>query len=239
MFRVRLIVAGIAGAGLVTAAPASVASARTPAKDEVEPSPRITVRVYNYAGALRGTLLQAEEESSRIFHEAGVEVAWFDCPTTHAEEEKYPACALPLGAMAVDLKVLPAFMAERLRPGREEMGRALTSARAGIASTAWVFYERVEQAAASQVASQSQILGHAMTHEIGHLLLGSEQHSHGGIMRANWDRKCLEEASRGQLFFTRNEAELIRTEVLTRSEVVEASAPRQPPSRGLLAVAGR
>lgn len=191
-----------------------------------EPSWRIIVRIYNYAHVSHRTLGRAEEVTSRIFRKAGVEMAWHDCPTSHAEEEQYPACAPPLGAMAVDLRILPSSMAARFGSSGEQLGFALASARAGSASDAWVFYERVERLAESQVASCDQILGHAMAHEIGHLLLGPDSHSHGGIMRSNWDREYLEEASRGQLLFTGDQARLIRNDVQARSAMSEVSAVR-------------
>jgi len=203
---------------------ASVGSARTQATGSADPSLKITARVYSYAAVSRGTLLGAERESSRIFREAGVEVAWLDCPTSHAEEEKYSACAAPMGAMAVDLRVVPTSMAERLRSNGEEAGMALASARAGGASAAWVFYQRVEELAESEVASPSQILGHAIAHEIGHVLLGPNSHSRTGIMRGNWDRGYLQEASQGQLLFTRDQAERIRAEVSTRIRMQQAEA---------------
>ena len=212
-----------AGLGLgFLLAVASAGSARTQARGGAEPRLQIIARVYNYAAVSRGTLLGAERESSRIFREAGVEVAWLDCPTSHAEEEKYPACAAPMGALAVDLRVVPASMAERIRSNGEEAGLALTSARAGSASAAWVFYQRVKDLAESEVASPSQILGHAIAHEIGHLLLGPNAHSRTGIMRGNWDRRYLQEASQGQLLFTRDQAERIRAEVSIRIRMQQA-----------------
>jgi len=204
----------------------SVGYAGAQAPAGVEPSLGIKVRVYNYANASHPTLAKAEEEASRIFRVAGVELEWLDCPTSHAEEEKYSACAPPLGAMAVDLRILPSSMAARIGSSGEQLGFALPSSRRGSATAAWVYYDRAEQLAGSDIASCDQILGHAMAHEIGHLLLGPDSHSHGGIMRANWDRKFLQEASRGQLLFTRDQARLIRADVQERLTIFEAGVTR-------------
>jgi hypothetical protein len=177
---------------------------------------RITVRVYDYARVMPETLRQAEEEATRIFHLARVDLEWLDCPTSVEEASKYPACEPPLGAMAVDLRILPQSMASRLRSGREQLGFALPSAHPGRASAAWVFFHRVEELAASKDASRSQILGIAIAHEVGHLLLGPDRHSDHGIMRANWGRRDLQEAARGQQFFTTEQGERIRAEVRAR-----------------------
>ena len=194
----------------------------------VEPRFQITVRIYNYAGVSRGTLLGAEEESSRIFRKAGLEVAWLDCTAAHSPEEKHSDCQTPVGAIAVNLSLLPPSMAGRFRRNKEEMGFAVVSRRAGSASDAWVFYQRVEDVAAYEVASLSQILGYAMAHEIGHLLLGPNRHSDEGIMRAHWDRKSLAEASQGQLLFTRDQARLMRNEVQTRAEMAQENVTGRP-----------
>jgi len=181
-----------------------------------DPSLGITVRLYDYARIPQRERMKAEEEASRIFAAVEVKLDWVDCPTSVEVAASYPACEQPLGAMAVDLKILPQSMAARVRSSREELGFALPSTKTGSASAAWVFYHRVEFLAESKDADQGQILGHAIAHEIGHLLLGPDRHADKGIMRANWDRKTLQEAGRGQLLFTRPQAELVRAEVRTR-----------------------
>ena len=187
-----------------------------------QPELKITVRVYNYAGVSRGTLARAEEEASRIFREAGIETTWLDCPTSHAEEGALPACALLLGPAGVDVRIIPPSMATRLRSPRERLGLALPS-QGGFASSAWVFFHRVEELAKSGIASPSQILACALAHEIGHLLLGPNQHSSVGIMRAHLDRNELKRASQGQLLFTLSQCELIRAEVMSRAEAGRAA----------------
>ena len=61
-----------------------------------------------------------------------------------------------------------------------------------------------------------QLLGHAIAHEIGHLLLNSSAHSPAGIMRARWNTKDLLRAARGDLLFNALQAESMRGEVLRR-----------------------
>jgi len=194
----------------------SVGFARTQSTGGVEPSLKITVRVYNYAHASRKVLAGAEEEATRILREAGVATVWLDCPTSPAEEENYPACPQVLGSMGVDLRIIPAAMAARLGLPKETLGHALPSTKSGSASAAWVFYHRVEKLAESGEAGTAQILGHAAAHEIGHLLLGPNRHSSKGVMRAAWGPKDLQGAAWGQLVFTPEQAVVLRAEVLAR-----------------------
>jgi len=77
-----------------------------------------------------------------------------------------------------------------------------------------VFSDHVE--AAQGIAAWHAILGDAMAHEIGHLLLGSYPHSVSGLMRAEWRREEYVRSAQGGLLFTPHEGELMRAEVLAR-----------------------
>jgi hypothetical protein len=218
---------------------AAACSAGKDAPGEVETRFQITVRIYNYAGVTDGTLLRAEEEGTRIFRKAGVEAVWLECGAARSLEEQVPPCETPLGAITVNLKILPPSMAARFESSREEMGFALVLARNGSASDAWVFYQRVEEAAASQIASASQILAYAMAHEIGHLLLGPDHHSRDGIMCAHWNQKSLEDVSQGQMFFTRDQTRLIRNEVQARTEMAQGRVTGRLAPREVAAIKGK
>jgi hypothetical protein len=202
---------------------ASLCHAAVQSTAPADGSPRITVRVYNYAGVSRATLAGAEKQASRIFREAGIETSWQDCPTSHAQEEAFPGCAQVLGPAGVDVRIIPHSMAARLESPRERLGLALPSQN-GFASGAWVFSHRVEELAKSRIASPSQVLACAMAHEIGHMLLGPNQHSSTGIMRAYLDREELKRASQGQLLFTSSQCELMRAQVMSRVQAARAGS---------------
>jgi hypothetical protein len=83
-------------------------------------------------------------------------------------------------------------------------------------SHAIVFYDRVQRLSQVRQSEPAPILGAAMAHEIGHLMLGSEQHSPTGMMRETWLSSDLSAASQGLLCFSTGEAALMRAEVLRR-----------------------
>ena len=56
----------------------------------------------------------------------------------------------------------------------------------------------------------SQLLGHVMAHELGHLLLPHGAHSAAGLMRPALDRAQVRAAIAGLLTFTPDQAALIR-----------------------------
>jgi hypothetical protein len=58
-------------------------------------------------------------------------------------------------------------------------------------------------------AGPDRVLGHAMAHELGHVLLGARAHSEAGLMLPNWDARNLKDMSKGRLHFTKEQAERI------------------------------
>ena len=79
-----------------------------------------------------------------------------------------------------------------------------------------VFYNRVNELANKHIATHAQILGHAMAHEMGHLLLGPAFHDGLGIMREPWTAKELEHLATGTLLFSNQESILMQCELTRR-----------------------
>ena len=193
----------------------SLGFARNPLREAVEPSLGITVNVRDYARVSHGTLARAEREAARIFHEAGVETLWRECPLTGEGLQKYPACQQYLGATGFYLSILPGFMPMGgLSP--DAMGWTAMAKEGERDSIADVFYDRVKERALASSASVPQLLGHVIAHELGHLLLRTSHHSAIGIMRARWETGSLLLAAKGQLNFTPEQVDLIRAEIRAR-----------------------
>jgi putative transposase len=53
-------------------------------------------------------------------------------------------------------------------------------------------------------------------HELGRLLMGLQEHSRSGLMRAQWDAKDLQRAEKGDLRFTDDQIKQITAGVLAR-----------------------
>ena len=77
-----------------------------------------------------------------------------------------------------------------------------------------VFIDRVEQLARRSNArlEDGAVLGCAMAHELGHLLLGSE-HPREGIMRPEWNSQDVRLAARVELRFTARQRKALREEL--------------------------
>jgi hypothetical protein len=182
-----------------------------------EPSPKITVFVYNYAAIPPEVLAQTEAETARIYQLAGIEIQWLDCPLSPGEASQFPACQVPPGPTRLALRILSQSMADRLRQAQDSFGFALYPDDGSFATVANVFAYDAGQLANRRGMRQGMILGDLITHELGHLLLGSGSHSSSGIMHVPWHLRELEIISQGLMVFMPQETERMRTNIRARA----------------------
>ncbi len=188
------------------------ADARAHAPTVLRVSPKIKLRIYNY-GISRALLLRSEGEASAILNHAGLAVGWVDCPLTTEESASYPACLTAMGNSDFTIRILTVRDAQRIAMHRDAMGEALECEGDHRGCSAYIFYRDVQELARAWDASESELLGHTLAHEIGHLLLGANSHSSEGIMRANWRQPELNTIARAHLFFTDEQSERMCAEV--------------------------
>jgi hypothetical protein len=177
---------------------------------------RITLRIYNHAIS-RDLLAHSEGEAGSILRRAGLEVNWVDCPLSVAELESHPACQAPMGRADFSVKILTAKEAQQLSKRRGVLGRALECPGDGVGCSVYLFYRDVTELARETGASEAQLLGHALAHEIGHLLLGPNSHAASGVMRSNWQEQEMQAISRSFLLFTDQQSRLMQDEVSARN----------------------
>ncbi len=205
--------------------------AQTPAADEPERRPKMTVCVYNYAQVSSHLLAAAEEEVTRIYLQAGVEVVWMLAPLKGTAEEHQAASQIDSPRWNYLLNLTTRAKAAKLPSSLDPLGFAMPCAAEDAICRAYIFSDRIEEMAKEQSASEARILAHVMAHELGHLVLGPRCHSREGIMQGIWQSKAIARASRGILLFTAGQAEVIRVAIGRRNtshhEVATVSeAPR-------------
>ena len=175
------------------------------------PDLTLTVRVYNYAQTSSTVLDQAEREAGRIFGEAGLKTVWLDCMSGQSSLLPQAPCQQAIRATDIRLRILPSPVRNSLQD--TVFGFAIAPA------LATVYYESVLALAKydEREFEGSVVLGCAMAHEIGHLLLGSNSHSLSGVMQARWERRQIQEELGGGTLFTSKQARLIRAEMQRRN----------------------
>ena len=172
---------------------------------------RICVEYYNYARAPNSVITEGLSITDDIFRQAGVQMLWKEVQLDSKDSDR-PCDDLPTFC----LRILPRAMSNRAEQRYEALGSAVaTDDNTGVVAN--VFYQRLEGLPVSVACSRAKILGHIIAHELGHLLLGRNSHSESGIMSANWQRDRQIAQLRAQsLFFSRDEAERIRHNILER-----------------------
>jgi hypothetical protein len=163
----------------------------------------VTVRLYSDVQLSTQTLSQAEQEATRIFRQAGIETVWVQCKPSPSPTD--PRCEFPPGSKLLAMRIVP----KALNAADSIFGMAFLS-QEGHGAYGDVFYESVETLHQQCNASVPRVLGHVMAHELGHLLLGSNAHTEIGIMRPHWFSEQLRAVERGALFFSPEQARLMR-----------------------------
>jgi hypothetical protein len=75
---------------------------------------------------------------------------------------------------------------------------------------AYVFYDAVSQTAKHHDLPVFVLLGYAMAHELGHVLLPADAHGQTGVMRGNWDANDMKMMRLNRLTMADRETALIR-----------------------------
>ncbi len=191
-------------------------------------APALTVNIYNYAQAPQATLSVATAEAARILRDAGIETRWTQCATEPELIPKYPDCTLP-GPASLVMRIIPRSMARPKPSGPAAFGVALVPKDGSFGRFASVYIEAVAAIAGDDEALGARILGHLMSHGLGHLLLGKQSHSRRGIMRADWLEKDLQDARQGRFLFTTQQARNMRGAMALRSARLQAGIRRAQP----------
>jgi hypothetical protein len=147
----------------------------------------VVVRVYDASGALAGTNRAALDLARKTLEAASLDVIWRLCATP-------PACDVPMapGELAIRIVRLPG---PRRYQGPLPLGDAMLDGRSGGGVLATIYIDRVEWLANETGTDSRALLGRAIAHELGHLLLASTTHGPVGLMRAFWSH---DEVRRGE-----------------------------------------
>lgn len=170
----------------------------------------VTISVYNEAEVPADVVDSAEEQASRVFQHAGIEVTWLNCGIPAVSEEASRACREAVFPDHLHLRIV------RKSAGLkgETMGISF-QANDGSGCYADLFYEPMGQLHQSDGVDIASLLGYVAAHEIGHLLLGTNSHSAAGIMRARWNSQELASAKARGLVFSEQESVRMRAKLAT------------------------
>ena len=214
----------IVGIGLIASVTASGKAG------QAEAPLTITLQVYNRAKVPHKTLIQSGKEVREIFSKVGVYAVWRVMPLpleqNQSLDHKQSFSSHPQLSILITPDSAARGMEERLGLKKQSVfGLSPRPSDGRGGRLAYVFYHRVREFILKRTLFEQEalVLGLAIAHEVGHLLLPHNSHSRTGVMRARFDRQDLRLAAFGDLIFTAQQAESIRAEVARRLKEQEES----------------
>lgn len=154
---------------------------------------RVVVRVYETGIGDVALRTAAIRTAASIVEMAGVFVEWYDC----TDNGRRPVCQDARRSGNFIARIMPTLTpgaplrklsVEALGAQGDEppLGFAVVDPDTHAGKMATVFHDQVQAVARRTGVARSELLGRALAHEVGHLLLGVRGHSRSGIMRAVW-----------------------------------------------------
>ncbi len=188
--------------------------------DETPHRPLLVIRTYNNYGISRENLRVAQVSAEAVLKDAGIDVRWLDCGQKSIEPNgESRSCEQTRASNELLLRIQAKGPVGRTR--NASMGFSLVSGTPGgytpFLST--VFADVVASVARESGVDARRLLGYALAHEIGHLLLNSAQHSNAGLMRPLWSRFELRGSRAADWVFLSEEAETMRQAIAARTGV--------------------
>jgi hypothetical protein len=181
---------------------------------EVLPRSAVVVRTYSHAAASLETIRSAQREAGTLLRDAGVDLTWLDCGRGSEPGADTAACETRLTANEVVLHVAKSPKGET---GSDvALGTSLIAAHDRRPTFSRVYFDRVLAFAATARADAAVILGRAIAHELGHLLLRTNRHPSSGLMRATWLSAELRSTDPGMWAFLPQEAIDLRAAIADR-----------------------
>jgi hypothetical protein len=171
----------------------------------------LVVRVYDPGTLNTHDRLEAAATAAAILQTSGITSDWIDCssPGANGPGGQAARCSSPIGPGGIAVRLV---RGSATSPGARSipLGDALVDAAHLTGALATVYVDRVQRIAAEAQVDATTLLGRAVAHEIGHLLLGTSHHSGKGLMRADWSRGTLLRNVPADWLFTPQESLALR-----------------------------
>jgi hypothetical protein len=168
--------------------------------------PRLNVAICDQAGLGSSIWKIARQQTEHIFQSAGVDVTWIDL-------DAKSKCVLG-GVVARTFIVTVLRKAPPDWTSPDAMG--LAPSQNTTFPRAYIFYNNMQiavdllQEKYLRTSALGIMLGHAIAHELGHLLISGDAHSLSGIMSTLWHYEHWEDIVAGRLLFDERQAKTIR-----------------------------
>jgi hypothetical protein len=161
--------------GMAGTARAATAEPTDPIAATEQGQPTMVLHVINYAALSRDVLDETKARVARVYKVIGVRTLWVDSERSADQRED--------GRLHLTILLLSRDMAEK-KISAEGLKDGVLGQAHQPSGRASIFCERIATMPGAPTYFPIP-LGDVIAHEVGHLLLGTNGHSRGGIMRAH------------------------------------------------------
>jgi hypothetical protein len=185
----------------------------------------LVIRLYDNGALNEVDRAAAIASTSEILSASNIPTTWPECPprrpgpTDRRPGPSDPAlliCDRPMAATELAVRIVRGTTAPF--KGDLPLGYSLIDMQQRRGALATIYLDRVEWIAADAGIDSRIVLGRAIAHEIGHLLLGTTEHSPRGLMREVWSRRTLERNSTADWQFSAAETATLQRVMLRALE---------------------
>lgn len=166
---------------------------------------QLGIRLYDSAGLPQADLDRARAGVGAILASVGIEPIWRPCHVT--------TCIGPIKPHEVALR----FVRSGPRSAAGSLGFSVIDVTQQSGWLGTIYLDRVQALAAQADVDEGELLGRAMAHEIGHMLIGRAAHARDGLMRAVWFSSELRRDRPSDWLFSRSEAAELRRRLAART----------------------
>jgi hypothetical protein len=152
---------------------------------------QLSVLIYDYAGTGDDNLAKAHMEAAFVMRTAGVEISWQTCVAADACNPSSDSLTVLVLLRDAPARDLPATA----------LGMSIIDRENGFSRYAHIYRTSVRRFASDSGLAESNVLGLAIAHELGHVLMG-RRHSERGIMKAVWTKQDIDLMKERRLRFT-------------------------------------
>ncbi len=168
----------------------------------------LVVRTYDSVGLSARTLERAHDSAGVTLASIGIEPIWRPC---HAA-----ACISKPKPHEVEVRLVTSTPLSE----RGSLGFAAVDVDERAGTLATVYVDRVEALAKQSGIDAGVLLGRAVAHEIGHLILGTTDHAPFGLMRATWKSDELRREMPLDWIFSEHQGAEMRLRLAARAESI-------------------
>ena len=161
------------------------------------PHVKVTIVIYDSEHVGAKTLARAERTAATILQTAGIESSWASGPVRDLSNlgmdfSAYPQsdCEHRPTSDILRVQILPRAPAG---VALQTLGYSLPCAKGGVQVT--IFADRTANVSAMGGPTFGRVLGYAIAHELGHVLLHSGAHDAAGLMKDIWSKRDWQRAA--------------------------------------------